>query len=113
MAGSLNFTFTLTVDTVAHYVPPGTGCAHGAPPDSPLGSLPAADGKSTEFTHSIGRRSKIDFFLWIEGTGMENDIFSSRKKMRIKEKTPSIYFPGRKAAKFHNRQESLVDHRMP
>jgi hypothetical protein len=58
MAGGSNF--ILTADTVAHYVPPGTGCTPGAPPHSPLGSLPAADGKSTEFTHSIGRRSIIN-----------------------------------------------------
>ena len=44
-----------------HYVPPGTGCAPGALPDSPLGSLPAADGKSTEFTRSTGRRSNRRF----------------------------------------------------
>jgi hypothetical protein len=47
-----------------HYVPPGTGCAHGAPPESPrLESLPTADGKWTEFTHSMGRRSQRNFLF--------------------------------------------------
>jgi hypothetical protein len=51
-------------EELPHYVPPGTGCAHGAPPESPrLESLPTADGKWTEFTHSIGRRSKRNFLF--------------------------------------------------
>jgi hypothetical protein len=44
-----------------HYVPPGAGCAPWAPPESPLSlatSIPG-DAKSTEMTHSIGRRPKI------------------------------------------------------
>lgn len=42
-----------------------------------------------------------------------NDFSPFRKKLGIKEKTASIYFSGPKPAKFHNHQESLIDHRMP